>query len=422
MTHRLFPLLLAAAAATTATAQTLNVTQGSVTYSYRQDAVGTMTYTDGNSLTIGGRNYALSQVDRMTVDPAGSVTDHTVSIVYGGATAAVTVAGNLAAALTVDVSGADVTIHNTDTTQAVTYTLSGTSADGQLLLYGEKKATLVLNGLDLTNTDGPAINNQCGKSLYVLCPAGTVSTLTDGTAYADTYHNGTAIDQKGALFSEGQIYFQGDGTLNVNGNAKNAIASDDYIVIDEGAGITVNAVAARTGSNGVKANDGMFIYGGTLNIDVAADGAKGIKCDSLMTMTAGTLSVRTTGASIIETDAATGLRDTSSCAGIKVAGLLTLSGGNITLNSTGEGGKGINADSDIVMTGGTLNAICTGEKDLSNPKAVKSDTYIYVSGGSFTAQSTNGRATDCATTDRYPTVVGTPATLTRTKKKVEIVF
>jgi hypothetical protein len=276
------------------------------------------------------------------------------------------VAGNLAAALTVDVSGADITIHNTDTTQAVTYTLSGTSADGQLLLYGEKKATLVLNGLDLTNTDGPAINNQCGKSLYVLCPAGTVSTLTDGTAYADTYHNGTAIDQKGALFSEGQIYFQGDGTLNVNGNAKNAIASDDYIVIDEGAGITVNAVAARTGSNGVKANDGMFIYGGTLNIDVAADGAKGIKCDSLMTVSAGTL----------------------------------------RLKSTGEGGKGLNAASDLTITGGSIEVVTTGEKGLSTPKGIKVDGTLTMSAGylySYSAVATPLEAMDLQLSTSYIT-------------------
>ncbi len=422
MTHRLFSLLAAVSGAVAMQAQTLNVTQGDVTYSYRQDSTGTMTYQDAATLNIKGKSYTLSEVDRITVDPTGSVADHTVSIVYSGNTAAVTVAGDLAASMTVAVSGADVTISNTDTTQAVTYTLSGTATDGQLLLYGEKKATLVLNGVSLTNQDGPAINNQSGKALHILCPAGTTSTLTDGTAYADAYRGTVAIDQKGTLFSEGQIYFEGDGTLNVNGNCKNAIASDDYIVMTEGAGISVNATTASTGSNGVKVNDGMFIYGGTLNINVAADGAKGIKCDSIMTMTGGTLTVNTTGASFIETDAATGIRDTSSCAGIKVDYQLTLSGGTMTLTSTGEGGKGINADSDIVMTGGTLTATCTGEKDLSNPKAVKTDTYIYLSGGSFTAQSTNGRATDCAASDRYPTVIGTPATNTKTKKKVVVIF
>ncbi|MCR4919957.1 MAG: carbohydrate-binding domain-containing protein [Prevotella sp.] len=357
--------------------------------------------------------------DSIDIDSIAGNSD-TIHIVWKGTTA--TVADYSNERVSIAVSGADVTVTSTDTA-AVVYRLSGSSADGQLLIYSQHKLELILDNLSLTNTDGPAINNQCGKSLFVTCPAGTVSTLTDGTTYADAYLGTELIDQKATLFSEGQILFRGDGTLNVNANAKNAIASDDYIVMSSGAGITVNATTAATGSNGLKMNDGMFVYGGTLNINVAADGAKGIKCDSTFTMTAGTVSVTTTGASVIETDATTGLRDTSSCAGIKVDRQLTLSGGTLTLNSTGEGGKGINAEQDIVMTGGTLTAICTGEKDISNPKAVKTDTYIYLSGGSFTAQSTNGRATDCATADRYPTIdttAGQPTTLTTTKHSVVV--
>ena len=326
--------------------------------------------------------------------------------------------------VTVSISGADVTVNSSDTS-AVVYSLSGSSTDGQLLIYSLHKLELILNDLNLTNQDGPAINNQCGKSLFITCPEGTVSTLTDGTTYADAYNGTEAIDQKGTLFSEGQIIFQGDGTLNVNGNAKNAIASDDYIVLNSDAGITLNVITAATGSNGVKVNDGMFVYGGTLNIDVAADGAKGIKCDSTFNMSAGTVRITTRGNSIIEelADAnGTAVKDTSSCACIKVDYQLTLTGGTLTMTSTGEGGKGINADRDIVMTGGTLTATCTGEKDLSNPKAVKTDTYIYLSGGSFTAQSTNGRATDCASDKQYPTIIGEPTTKNLAKHKVEVIF
>ncbi len=358
--------------------------------------------------------------DSVSVDSIAGSSD-TIYIEWSGTTAAVAAYTN--ANVTVSISGADVTVRSTDTA-AVVYSLSGTATDGQLLIYSQHKLELILNDLSLTNQDGPAINNQCGKSLFITCPAGTTSTLTDGASYADAYNGTEAIDQKGTLFSEGQILFQGDGTLNVNGNCKNAIASDDYIMLMAGAGITVNATTAATGSNGVKVNDGMYVHGGNLNINVAANGAKGIKCDSTFTMTAGTVQVKTTGASLIETDAATGVRDTSSCAAIKVDSQLTLSGGTLTLTSTGEGGKGINAESDIVVTGGMLTATCTGDKDVSNPKAVKTDTYIYLSGGSFTAQSTNGRATDCATDDRYPTidtsVNGSPSTQTTSKHSVVI--
>jgi len=56
-------------------------------------------------------------------------------------------------------NGADVTITNTYLGE-VSYNLSGTSADGSLKIYSDYKYELVLNGLTLTNIDGPAINSQ----------------------------------------------------------------------------------------------------------------------------------------------------------------------------------------------------------------------------------------------------------------------
>jgi hypothetical protein len=158
--------------------------------------------------------------------------------------------------------------------------------------------------------------------------------------------------------------------------------------------------------------------------------AKGIKCDSIMTMTGGDMHITTSGEIVIET--IDGIADTSSCAAIKVACLMTMAGGNLTVESSGDGGKGINADSDIVMTGGTLTATCTGEKvedggeTVSNAKAVNSHSHIYLSGGTFTATSANGRATDNAIddiqSDRYPIIKGTPTTKILSKKKVVVIF
>lgn len=358
--------------------------------------------------------------DQYTLDDIKAMVPDTISIHWNGNS--VTVEGDAAGYVTCD--NGYVTVNSTAQRQ-LTYVLSGTTTQGQLLIYGQKKLELVLNDLNITNPTGPAINNQCGKSLFVTCPAGTTSTLTDGADY-DT---SLSIDQKGALFSEGQIYFRGAGSLSVTGHYKNAIASDDYIVMDSTATCTLNVVS--TNGNGVKANDGFFMYGGAMDISVSADGAKGIKCDSILTMTGGELHIATSGNVVIET--VDGVADASSCAAIKVAHLMTLAGGTLAVESSGDGGKGINADQDVVMTGGTLTANCTGEKveddegeTISNPKAVNSDGHIYLSGGSFNAYSANGRATDCAIddiqSDRYPTIIGTPTTRTLTKKRVVVVF
>ena len=331
----------------------------------------------------------------------------TIYVEYNGSV--VTVKGDDYNLITTD--GADVTANIIDTTAFYVFVLSGTSTDGQFKTYAFHKFGIVLNNLTLSNNDGPALNNQCHKSLYLTCPAGTTNTLSDGTSYTETTE-----DQKGALFSEGQILFSGAGSLNITGNCKNAIACDDYIAIDSAIAITATSIS----SNGIKVNDGIHINGGTLSIIVSADGAKGIKCDSIVNITGGDINITTSGDYLIETT--DGVTDTSTCAGIKCSGTMTMSAGTLTITSTGDGGKGINCDSDIYFTGGTLNVTCTGDETVSKPKGVKSDAIICISGGSFTSQSSNARATDCANADHYPTILGEPTIKSLAKKKVIVSY
>ena len=334
----------------------------------------------------------------------------TIYVSYDGATA--TVSGALDSEYTV--TGADVMISSTSE-DYITIVLSGTTPDGSLLVYREKKYGIVLDNVSITNLDGPAINNQCGKSLYITCPAGTVNTLSDGDSYADR-----DIDQKGALFSEGQIYFQGTGTLNVVGNCKNAIASDDYITINDDITITATSDAG----NGLKVNDGFFISAGTLTISVSADGARGIKNDARTEISGGNITITTRGDCLIETK--DGVVDTTSCAGIKSDSLFTMTAGTLTITSTGDGGKGINCSETVEFSGGTLKVSTTGSNDEGKPKAVKGDKGIIVSGGSFTATCKKSWACDNGVETEDPTarvtVRGTPVTCTLEKRSVIIAY
>ena len=336
----------------------------------------------------------------------------TISIVYGGTAA--TVSGDSRGC--VSVSGNDVVVNDATSTNGLVLVLSGSSSDGSLLVYRSLKYEVVLNGLTLTNTNGPAINNQCGKALYVTLAPGTENRLGDGIAYAEQ-----SYDQKSTLFSEGQIYFRGTGSLQIDGNSKNGIASDDYIVFQEG---TVSVCVAATGSNGVKVNDGLTIEGGSLTIDVKADGARGIKDDAYLTITGGQTTITTSGDCKIET--IDGITDTTSCAGIKCDSLFTMTNGTMTITSSGDGGKGINASENIELKGGTLVVTTTGTNDLGKPKALKSNTGIIISGGSLTAQVGKSWALDNGTESDEPedrvTIIGTPTKKTLSKKYVEIEY
>ena len=148
----------------------------------------------------------------------------TVRITFDGDTAIVT--GNPTTVM-VSVEGAHVTV--TSAAKHVRYIVKGTTPDGSLKFYSQRKFQLQLDSVDITNPHGAAINNQCGKSLYLVLNAGKVNTLRDGEEYAMV----EGEDQKAALFSEGQILVSGKGRLDVYSVGKHCVASDDYIV-DEG--------------------------------------------------------------------------------------------------------------------------------------------------------------------------------------------
>lgn len=339
-----------------------------------------------------------------------------LAIVWDGDNAHVSGETGDSVTVTTGAKSSDIVVRAT-TSRYLQLTVSGTSTDGSLLVYGERKWGLTLNGLTLANTDGPAINNQCGKSLTVTVANGSTNSLADGTAYAET-----DIDQKGTLFSEGQIYFRGKGELRVTGNCKNAIASDDYIVVEEnGPAMTITA----NGTNGIKVNDGMTICGGLIDISVASDGGRGIRSEARMTISGGETTISTTGDCLEET-LADGTTDYSSCAGIKCDSLFSMTQGTLTITSSGDGGKGINCAQNVEFSGGTLTVTTTGTNFIAKPKGVKSDTDIIVSGGSFTVTVDKSWACDNGTETEDPeemlTILGSPQTREVQKKAVKVVY
>ena len=288
----------------------------------------------------------------------GDITStHVINITYNGNS--VTVTGDERGYVSVD--GADVTVNAVGKNDSLLLVLSGSTTDGSLLVFRDKKYGIQLNGVSINNPDGPAINNQCGKALYLEVASSTVNTLTDGTAYDESVN----YQQKGALFSEGQIFFSGAGELTVTGNCKNAIASDDYIVVDGWPIITANS---STG-HGIKVNDGIWINGGTLDIKVTADAARGIKSDSVVVITRGDITIKTTGDCVYDEAEA----DYSSAACIKCDCAFTMTAGTLTMTSSGDGGKGLNCADVVTVKGGEFSAITTGSNEDGKPKAVKGD-------------------------------------------------
>lgn len=365
-------LLLIAALALTASAafadQTLNVWTGDVRWAFPTADVGEMPYTDGTSLTVMGKVFAIADVDSITVND-NSMDDDCILVEYAGTRAVVSVAGNIATHITASVSGAHVIVNQDETVDTeYLYTLQGTSADGSFYTEGAYKITLSLNGLTLHNPSDAAINVRNGKRIAVELVAGTVSTLTDG-----------AGPQKGCFAVKGHTEFKGGGTLNITGNSANAFWGKEYVEVKKtvgainilGAvkdGINVNqyyqqnggtVTITGTGDDGLQVsyetddddviidepeNTGsVTLKGGTLRIVMSSNGGKAIKAEGNVDTSGGTLDIVQTGGIVVSGN------DISYPTSVKADGNINITGGNITIVNTADGGKGLSADGTITI-------------------------------------------------------------------------
>lgn len=420
-------LLLSAAiisCAIVANAQTINFSNGGVTYSFPAETAGEMLFS-GESVTVAGRTFDLSQWSKINVNE-DAVAEKTVMIQYSGSNASVSVAGDIAQYVEVSVDGAHVSIVQSDlvseeTCDEITYILKGESSDGSLLLTGSYKSTVELQGVSLVNPEGAAIDIQNGKRIALSAKNGTVNTLTDGAAGS----------QKGAIYCKGHLELKGKGQLTVKGTKSHAICAKEYVQIKnltlnvEGAvkdGINCgqyflmesgNVTISGTGDDGIQASykddtdreaedtGNLTVSGGSLTIVITGDAAKCIKADNDISISDGTLKLTSNANGIW--DSAKNKTKASACIGAD--GNVNIAGGVLELSATGSGGKGISCDgvftSDggkttiattgglLVYSNGNLNHNYTSSADRinadykSSSKGIKADSGVEINDGEF---------------------------------------
>jgi hypothetical protein len=375
-------------------------------------------------------NDGLTALD-VTLQPI-TINANAVRIVFSDNDATV---DNLPSGVTATKSGAHVTIASS-APETVEYFVSGSTANGSLKIQNNAVAPntlrLILNSAAITSASKlPPI--QITKNEGV-----TVVELKGYSILSDHFSN----EENAVLISKsGSLEFEGYGRLNVVGAAKHAIASSkksitvrggDIVIpsaasdgfhaedgfwisggsldisvsgdgIDAGSGAaTLNGGNIRIGSRaddtkGVKADGGISISGGCIEMTVAGVQSKGISSKADIRINSGDISIVASGATALETVG--GGYDPSYCTAIKSDGKISVAGGTIRIESrsTAEGGKGLSAAGDIVISGGTLNITTagdgkvytteTGQPDSYTATCIKSDQNISLLGGQITCHS-----------------------------------
>jgi trimeric autotransporter adhesin len=282
----------------------------------------------------------------------------------------------------IDGSGATAEGSIVTITSAGEYHISGTLDDGQVIVdtSDQGTVTLILKGANITCSDNASIYVANAEETVITLATGTQNYISDG----ESYDNEGADEPDAAIFSKYDLTIDGDGSLTVNANFHDGIASKDDLNIT-GGNITVNAV-----NHGIQGRGSVVIDGGSITIDASGDGIQasngyiainggtiiitalddGIQAETALTVSGGSITATATGKALT------------------AGGDIAISAGTIGVTNSGAAGRGIDADGNVTFTGGTTKVSLSGATvltasgggfDPSYPTGVKANGRISVS-------------------------------------------
>ena len=215
------------------------------------------------------------------------------------------------------------------------YVISGTY-NGQILVSADESdyVHLVLNGLSITNENGPAIYIQkCDKATITLADD-TENYITDGTNY--TFEDGED-EPDAALFSKADMSMNGNGNLTVDGKYADAIKCKKDLKIISG-NYKITAV-----SEGIKGRNSVTIKDGQFDITSGDTAIKSTRDDDpekgFVIVDGGDFTINA------QND------------GIHAETHLTINGGNIDIQNASEGLEGQMVD----IVDGVINIVATDD-------------------------------------------------------------
>ena len=150
-------------------------------------------------------------------------------------------------------------------TKGGTYRMSG-DYTGQVKVQAPKtdKLQLILDGVNITNETGSAINVASADEAVIYTSRGSTNNLSDGPEYAVQGKK----EADSTIYSTANLTLAGDGTLNIAGKFDETVHTTKGLVVAGGA---LNVNSSKTG---LKGKDYVDIQGGTLRIEAAKDAIK----------------------------------------------------------------------------------------------------------------------------------------------------
>lgn len=188
----------------------------------------------------------------------------------------------------------------------------------------------------------------------------------------------------------GQFEFKGDGSLEVTSVVGHGIQSSDYVEVKNGK-ITINAA-----SDGIHVNDYYLQSGGEVTVNCNADGVD--VGEGYAEINGGSLTVKSDAVD------ARGIRCTFE-EGKENNASININGGKVDIQLSGDGARGLKADSTVKVDGGDVLIVLSGKAyddgtEYNYPCGIKADKTITVESGNVVVicQST-AASSRCAQAD-----------------------
>ena len=272
----------------------------------------------------------------------------------------------------------------------------GISTDRNLTINGTEAI------VNITMTGNGARGMKCDSTLTAT--AGTIDINCSGQPWAYS-----TVDTSNVKCAKADYAFILNGAnfkCTTTKDEAEGIHSEGTVLISDGT-LTLN-----TYDHGIKSDGNMDITGGTINFTVTGPASKAIKPTGDLHITGGTISGTVSGGGENYND-----NTVSGSACIKGKANCVIDGGTFDLKATGQGGKGMNFNGTLTINDGNIKVTTTGSRygsssgggynpwnpwgggessgdTSSSPKGIRAEGNITINGGTFTISCTGGEGAE----------------------------
>ena len=303
----------------------------------------------------------------------------------------------------VDITGGTLTLKHTgiaswDSSESKIKEPIGISSDRNITINGDAAA------VNITMTGNGTRGMKCDSTLTAT--AGTIDINCSGEPWA--YGTTDTTNVKCAKADYAFILNGANIKCTTSKDEAEGIHSEGTVLISDGT-LTLN-----TFDHGIKCDGNMDITGGTINFTIPGEASKAIKPDGNLHITGGTITGTVSGGGEKYND-----NSASGAACIKGKGNAVIDGGTLNLKATGAGGKGMNFNGTLTIGDGNITVSTTGAKFGSNsssggggwnpwgpgsgdtnsdgtssPKGIRAEGNITINGGTITVSATGGEGAE----------------------------